>query len=138
MNSLVVIMVIGIIVIGIVLLTIIASTRKKVPGLDQEEFRSKWLKIEGSVLDDEASSHLAILNADKLLDAALKARGFRGETMGERLKSARTSLSNNNAVWAAHKLRNQIAHESDVAIKSKTVRYALQAFKKALKDLGAL
>ncbi len=138
MNSLVIAMFVGIIIIGIVMMMIIAMTRKKAPGLNQEEFRTKWLKIEGSLIDDEASGHLAILNADKLLDAALKARGFPGETMGERMKSARTSFSNNNAVWAAHKLRNQIAHESDVSIKTKTVRYALQAFKKALKDVGAL
>ena len=138
MNSLVIAMFVGIIIIGIVMMMIIAMTRKKAPGLNQEEFRTKWLKIEGSLIDDEASGHLAILNADKLLDAALKARGFPGETMGERMKSARTSFSNNNAVWVAHKLRNQIAHESDVSIKTKTVRYALQAFKKALKDLGAL
>ena len=138
MGSLVVIMVIGIIIIGIIMLAVIAMTRKKIPGLNQEEFRTKWMKIEGSLIDDEASGHLAILNADKLLDTALKARGFSGETMGERMKSARTTFSNNNAVWAAHKLRNQIAHESDVSIKTKTVRYALKAFKKGLKDLGAL
>lgn len=138
MNSVVVIMVIGIIIIGIMLLIVISMTRKKVPGLDQEAFRGKWLKIEGSTLDDEASQHLAILSADKLLDAALKARGFLGETMGERMKNARSTFSNNDAVWAAHKLRNKIAHESDVAIKPKTIRYALQAYKKALKDVGAL
>ncbi len=138
MNSFVVIMVIGIIIIGIIMLGIMASTRRKAPGLDQQEFRSKWLKIEASIIDDEASCHLAILNADKLLDAALKARGFAGETMGERMKAARGMFSNNNAVWAAHKLRNQIAHESDVNIKPKTARYALKAFKKGLKDLGAL
>lgn len=138
MNSVVVVMVIGIIIIGIVLLVIMSMTRKKVPGMDQEAFRSKWLQIEGSVLDDEASYHLAILNADKLLDAALKRRGFAGETMGERMKSARSTFSNNDAVWAAHKLRNKIAHESDVKVNLKTARYGLQAYKKALKDVGAL
>lgn len=138
MNSIIIVMVIGIIIIGIIMLAVMAATRKKAPGLDQEEFRSKWLKIEASIIDDEASCHLAILNADKLLDSALKARGFSGETMGERMKSASTTFSNNNAIWAAHKLRNQIAHEPDVAIKPKTARYALKAFKKALKDVGAL
>ncbi len=138
MGSVVTIMVIGIIIVGIVMLFIIATTRNKLPGLDVESFRSKWLKIEGSIIDDEASCHLAILNADKLLDTALKARGFTGDTMGERMKSARATFSNNNAVWAAHKLRNQIAHEPDVNIKPKTARYALKAFKKGLKDLGAL
>lgn len=138
MDSLVVIMVVGIIIVGIVMMMVMAATRKKVPGIDREEFRGKWLKIEASIIDDEASCHLAILNADKLLDTALKARGFAGETMGERMKSARSTFSNNNAIWAAHKLRNQIAHESDVSIKPKTARYALKAFKQALKDVGAL
>ena len=138
MNSLVVIMIVGIIIVGIIMLMVIAMTRKKVPGLDKAAFCTKWLKIEGSMLDNEDAGHLAILNADKLLDTALKARGFAGETMGERMKSARSTFSNNNAIWAAHKLRNQIAHESDVNIKPKTARYALKAFKKALKDVGAL
>ncbi|MDO8336037.1 MAG: hypothetical protein Q7T74_04645 [Candidatus Saccharibacteria bacterium] len=138
MNSIVVIMVIGILILGFVMLGIMAATRKKSPGLDVEAFRSKWLKIEASIIDDEASCHLAILNADKLLGAALQARGFSGQTMGERMKSARSTFSNNNAVWAAHKLRNQIAHEPDVSVKPKTARYALKAFKQALKDVGAL
>ena len=138
MNSVVVMMVIGIIVVGIILLLIMSMTRKKVPGMDQEAYRSKWLKIEGHSLEDEASQHVTILNADKLLDTALRDRGFAGETMGERMKAARSTFSNNDAIWAAHKLRNKIAHEPDVRIKAKTVRYALQAYKKALKDLGAL
>lgn len=137
MNSFIILMFVVIIVIGIGLMLLIALTRKGPLGLNQEEFRSKWLEIEGSLSSDTGSQHLAVLNADKLLDRALKARGYKGETMGDRLKSARANLSNNNAVWAAHKLRNQIAHE-DVSIKPQTVRQALGAFKKALKDLGAL
>lgn len=138
MDSVVVAMFIGVVTVGLILLAVISMTRNRAPGLDIETFRSKWLKIESSVLGEEASSHLAILNADKLLDEALKARGFKGKTMGSRMKNAGTTLSNNNAVWAAHKLRNRIAHESDVSIQAKTVRYTLQSFKKALQDLGAL
>jgi hypothetical protein len=137
MNSLIILMFIVIIIIGIGLMVIIAVTRKAPPGLNQEEFRSTWLSIESSLGQDSGSHQLAILNADKLLDKALKARGYKGDTMGDRLKNARTAFKNNNAVWAAHKLRNQIAHE-DVEIKPHTVRQALAAFKTALKDLGAL
>lgn len=138
MDSVVVIMFVGVLIIGIILLIVIALTRKRPPGINQQEFRRKWLSIESSLTSDEASRHLAILNADKLLDAALKARGFKGETMGERMKNARTTFRNNNAIWAAHKLRNQIAHESDVQIKPQTAKFALGAFKHGLKDLGAL
>lgn len=137
MNSLIIIMFIVIVVIGVGLMVLIALTRKGPVGINREEFRSKWLQIESSVGDNIGSQQLAILNADKLLDQALKARGFKGETMGDRMKNARAVFKNNNAVWAAHKLRNQIAHE-DIAIKRQTVNHALTAFKAALKDVGAL
>ncbi|HEX6258177.1 MAG TPA: hypothetical protein VFZ48_01710 [Candidatus Saccharimonadales bacterium] len=137
MDSMIVIMFVAIIFIGVLLLVIVAATRKTPAGIDREVFRSKWLSIERSLTGDVAANHLAILNADKLLDQALKARRFNGETLGERLKSAQKQLSNPNAVWAAHKLRNKIAHE-DVNISLPTTRQALKAFKIALKDLGAL
>ncbi len=138
MDSIIFVMFAAIVIIGLGFLVIITLTRKGPRGLNQEKFRSRWLAIEGSLGESESSRHLCILNADKLLDEALKARGFRGQTMGERLKSARKTLRNNNAVWAAHKLRNQIAHESDISIKPQTARQALAAFKGGLKDVGAL
>lgn len=137
MNSLIILMFVAIVIIGLGLMLLIALTRKHPPGLNQEEFRSRWLSIESSCNEDLGSQQMAILNADKLLDKALKARGYKGETMGDRLKNARAALKNNNAVWAAHKLRNQIAHE-DITIKPHTARHALNAFKNGLKDLGAL
>ena len=87
---------------------------------------------------EESSCHLVILNADKLLDQALRQRGFKGETMGERMKSARDTWSNANDVWSAHKLRNRIAHETDVVIGYPAARNALGAYKRALKDVGAI
>jgi len=136
-DGLVIILFVTVLIIGVSLLLIIALTRKSPPGINKNEFRTKWLAIENSLDGTEPSRHLAILNADKLLDTALKARGFKGETMGERMKSAKKSFRNNNVVWAAHKLRNQIAHE-EVNVKPQTTKQALSAFKGALKDLGAL
>ncbi len=107
--------------------------------LDKQKYRSKWMKIESSLKrDSEASYHLSILNADKLLDAALKESGYRGETMGQRLKNATGSFSNKNSVWAAHKLRNRIAHETDVRIDYTSARRALASIKQGLKDVGAI
>jgi transposase len=88
--------------------------------------------------DEESSYHLCILNADKLLDQAMRERGIKGETMGERMKTIRTVWSNPNGVWTAHKLRNQVAHEPDVRIGYDDARRALSSFKQALKDVGAI
>lgn len=105
--------------------------------LDTEKYRSRWLAIEHQLRrDDPATYQLCILNADKLLDHALKELGTKGQTMGERMKV--TKWSNANAVWSAHKVRNQIAHEADVTFEYNDVRRALAGFKQGLKDLGAI
>lgn len=124
------------IVAGLVLVMMVARGGKQ---LNQERYRSKWLAIERSLTRDKPESYqLSVLNADKLLDQAMKEAGYKGSTMGERLKSASSRLSNKNAVWSAHKLRNQIAHESDVAVSYDAARRALASFKQALKELGAI
>lgn len=130
---------IGILVIGILLIVVISVSRRGAATLDVEKYRSRWLAIESQLKRDEASSYqLSVLNADKLLDKALKERGFRGETMGERMKAAKETWSNANNVWGAHKLRNQIAHEHDARVTYDDARRALSGFKQALKDVGAI
>jgi len=128
-----------VLVLGCVLLAFISFSKSGKKYLDVEKYRVKWLAIEQQVKRDEESSyHLAVFNADKLLDEALKDRGFAGNTMSERMKSAQKSWSNANHVWTAHKLRNQIAHESDVRVNYEITRRALAAFKQALKDVRAI
>ena len=122
----------GAILLGIVMR---GSGRK----INQDKYRSAWLKIENSLnKDNEASQHMAILNADKLLDSAMRDLGFRGNTMGERLKNSKSSFRNINAVWTAHKMRNQIAHEPNFKIDYANTRRALAIFKQALRDIGAI
>ncbi len=131
--------VVGVLVVGVLLIVVMALTKKGAAPLDVEKYRSKWLTIEMQLKRDEQSSyHLTVLNADKLLDQAMRERGVKGETMGERMKAAKTTWKNANALWGAHKLRNQIAHESDVRVSYDDARRALGGFKQALKDIGAI
>ena len=138
-DGLMVLFLIGIVLIGAVILFIITNGRKGGRSLDVERYRTSWLQIDRQLVNGQESSyHLAVLNADKLVDQALKQRGYKGTTMGERMKAARDAWSNRDALWTAHKLRNQIAHESDVRVSYDAARRALAAFKQALKDLGAI
>jgi len=79
-----------------------------------------------------------VLNADKLLDQALRDRGISGKTMAERMKSCQGKWTNGNGLWAAHKVRNRLAHETDATIDYERARQALVAYKQGLKDLGAI
>lgn len=127
----------AVLIVGALLFAVITMTKGGKRYLDTDKYRSKWLEIEQKLTRDDTASHqLCILNADKLLDQALKEKGLQGATMGERMKAVK--WSNANAVWAAHKLRNQIAHESDVKVDYDMARRALAGFKLGLKDIGAV
>ena len=122
-----------------ILFAVITLTKRGGSTLDVEKYRTRWMTIEQQLKRDELSSyHMSVLNADTLLDHALKDKGIAGTTMGERMKQAQQKWSNANNVWSAHKLRNQIAHEPDVRLDYDGARRALAAFKQALKDLGAI
>ncbi|HEV7951960.1 MAG TPA: hypothetical protein VGO98_01155 [Candidatus Saccharimonadales bacterium] len=130
---------VAVLVIGALLIATIVLTKKNAVRLDVDKYRLKWMAIEKQLnKDDKSSCTLAVLNADKLLDQALRERGIKGKTMGERMKIAKDTWSSANAVWGAHKLRNQIAHEPDHQVTYDDARRAIAGFKQALKDVGAI
>lgn len=123
-------------VIAVVYLMIVS---KQGSALNVRRYQTRWLEIENSIArNNSASWQLAIMNADKLLDQALKERRFKGQTMGERMKSAQKVWKNANHVWGAHKIRNQLAHEVNATVTYDITLRSLSAFKQALKDLGAI
>jgi len=114
-----------------------AATKRRKQPLNIEEFTSKWQAAQ-KLCSSKETWPLAIINADKLLDEALKKQRYRGKSMGERLAAAQRDLSDNDGVWFGHKLRNRLVHESDVVLKEQQVRDALLGIRQALRDLGAL
>lgn len=128
---------IAIAVAGALLLVVLHLMQPKTSGLRKEYYQKKWSEIKTLERTSAAAARLAVIEADKLLDHALKHRGVKGQTMGDRLKNARNLLGDANAVWSAHKLRNTIAHE-DTHPSHAEVRRALSGFEACLKRLGAL
>lgn len=129
----------AILIVAGLLFAVITWTKKGQTQLNVDKYRLKWLKIEQQLKRDEPTSyHLTVLEADKLVDMALRERGAKGDTMGERMKNMKDVWSNRNAIWNAHKLRNQIAHETDAKVTYDAARRALAGFKQGLKDLGAI
>jgi hypothetical protein len=131
-------LIVAIIVFGVVLLSIIGLVNRRRPKvLDQRYFNERW-KAAIKQLGSSDTWALAVIDADKLLDEALRKTRVAGKTMGERMVSAQRSFSDNDAVWFAHKLRNRLVHETNVKLKESDVKEALQGFRLGLKDLGAL
>ncbi len=129
----------AILILAGLILALVTITRQGPKRLNVNRYRTQWLTIEQQLSRDEAAScSLCILNADKLLDQAMRESGLAGETMGDRLKSSGKHFSNLNSIWSAHKIRNQIAHEPGFQVSYGDARRALAAFKQALKDIGAI
>jgi len=111
---------------------------KRKPGkINIDYFKSRWQEAQ-KLCGREDTWALAIINADKLVEEALKKRKYKGKTMGEKLVSAQHDITNNDAVWFAHKLRNKLVADEIKKLKKKDVLTALIGFREALKDLGAL
>ena len=108
-------------------------------GMTRQDVHSRWQMIEGlTQRNDEVSYKLAIMEADKLLDHALKAMYFSGNTLGERLKLACYKHPNLRQVWQAHLMRNRIVHEANYHVNAGAARRAITQYKQALKILNIL
>ena len=139
MDGGVVTFIIAVLIVAALVFVAILLTGKRGYHFNVEAYQARFLEIENKLRQDNPASYVTtIINGDKLLDKALVEMGVPGKTMGDRLKRCGDRFTNLNAVWRAHKLRNAIAHEPDIEISYKQAYNALQIYKQALKDLGAI
>ncbi|MBW6441600.1 hypothetical protein K0B04_01650 [Patescibacteria group bacterium] len=97
-----------------------------------------WKNIQ-VLLSSKGPSQLrqALITADKCLDNALRDI-VAGETMGERLKNAETRFDRDlyNKIWEAHKVRNNLVHESGYEPPYFVVTQSVDSLKIGLQTLG--
>lgn len=75
-----------------------------------EEYKSRWdIVLNYASGEDEALWRVGILEADNILNDLLVDRGYEGLTVADRLSNA--SFNTIDLAWAAHKIRNRIAHD---------------------------
>lgn len=116
-----------------------AFRRTELYGMSKEEIKAKWRSIEEMAgTNDEMGRKLAVMEADKLFDHVLKALGFGGSTLAERLKLASYRYPKIRNVWPAHAARNRMVHEATYHLNSGTARDAIRRFRDALRELGVL
>lgn len=134
-------------VIGVIVLIIVVVlvwklkrllTRPETQGLTREEIAKRWQVIRQTSSQGMMGTKVALMEADMLLDSALKSLAMPGLTLGERLKVACYKYPALRNVWWAHKLRNQLVHEASFQIGERQAKQALDEFEKALKLLNLL
>jgi hypothetical protein len=130
------VLIISVAVAAVVFLALLNLIARNQPGLDRAYYLDAWQKIHIKSRAEETWA-LAVIDADKLLDHALRKKNFAGKTMAERMVSAKDVFTKRQLVWEAHKYRNQLVHE-ETKISQPKIISALQGYRTALKDVGAL
>ncbi|MFA5987514.1 MAG: hypothetical protein WC797_02590 [Candidatus Paceibacterota bacterium] len=107
-------------------------------GKDSKASLQAWNDILGHLENTSSASwSLAVIEADKVLDDVLNKAGCSGTSVGEKLKGiSRADLNSLDEAWAAHKVRNRIAHESNYVISQHEAREAVKNYQKVLTELG--
>lgn len=124
---------------GLLLLSLglIFFMKRQAKKINKEYYSAEWKHLQ-SMCATRKTWPDAIVRADDLLNEALKQRGYKGRTTGERLVAAQHDLSSNDTVWAGHKLRNNITNIDVRKLKKQDIILGLKGFRQALRDLGAL
>ena len=139
MDGGVVTFILAILIVAVFVFVAILLTGKRKYTFNRELYQSRFLAIENKLNQESpATWTVVVIEGDKLLDKALVEMGVPGKTMGDRLKKSGDKFENLNSVWRVHKLRNAIAHEAGCEISYKQASNALNVYKEALKNLGAI
>ncbi len=78
----------------------------------------------------------AIIEADVMLDDILTRMGYRGESVGEKLKRVATGdFASLDDAWEAHKVRNRIAHDgSNFVLSEHDAKHTIQRYRKVFEE----
>ncbi len=121
-----------------VLLCVLFVARKKIPRrLKNDYFTNRWRELQKLCRNPDTWIK-ALIDADNLLDEALKKRRYPGKSMGERLVAAQRDFTNNDALWYGHKLRMKVESHPKLKLRQQDIKNALMGIRQALKDLNAL
>lgn len=124
--------------ITLVALILLALIVPRLPRrLKEDYFLTKWRDLQ-SQLPDKSQWAQAIIEADQLLDEALRKRRIKGKTTGERLVNVQKQFSDNDSVWFGHKLSVKLRSNPELTVRKHDVKRALLGLRQGLKDIGAL
>jgi len=99
----------------------------------------QWVKILEYLFSPNSSDwKLAIIEADLMLDRLMDQLGFKGETLGDKLKSAdREKFRNLTVAWEVHTVRNRIAHEgSSFEVSQHEAKRVIALYEQIFREFG--
>jgi hypothetical protein len=116
-----------------------------------EEERETWQRGGGAFLNkrwdvvlkylfssSEGDWKLAVIEADSMLEGLMDQLGFKGDNLGEKLKSAnQDNFRNLSSAWEVHVIRNRIAHEGQqFALSQHEAKRVITIYEQIFREFG--
>lgn len=113
---------------------VISTTNESIRNETWEHIRTKLLS------DSPTEWRLGIIEADIYMDRQFDAKGYVGDTVGDKLKNLTPNvLPSVQIAWEAHKVRNRIAHDgADFSLTMPEARRVLSYYEIVFRDLGCI
>jgi hypothetical protein len=99
----------------------------------------KWVKVLSNVFSEHSGDwKLAVIEADAILEDLMQDLGFKGESLGERLKNTnQENFRNLTSAWEVHTIRNRIAHEGmSFDLSQHEAKRIISIYEKIFRDYG--
>ena len=129
----------GLFVATVLSLLVIVFSKLKIKPSNKwkDEIRNKISLLNTKVSEDATILQSLLIDIDKLFEHAMKMKGIKGESAGDRLKNAVKYFEEReyNKIWKAHKIRNIVAHEATVNVTIQELKDSYDTLKFAILKL---
>ncbi|MDO8561926.1 MAG: hypothetical protein Q7S05_03810 [bacterium] len=112
-----------------------------VAAKDVPRTQLRWNRImEQARSENEQSWRLAILEADIMLNELLDMKGYKGDTMADKMKQIdKADFNTIDDAWDAHKVRNRIAHDGSAhQLNDHETRRVISLYEHVFKEAGVI
>ena len=116
-----------------------AEKEKKSKESEEVSKNPRWVKTLAYLFSQHSSDwKLAIIEADSMLESLLDQLGFKGEGLGEKLKSAdQNKFRGLVSAWEVHTTRNKIAHEgANFELTQREAKRIIALYEHMFRDYG--
>lgn len=99
----------------------------------------KWNNVLGYLSSENPGDwKLSVIEADSMLEELMDQLGFKGENLGEKLKSAdQEKFRDLSIAWEAHTIRNRIAHEgAEFELSLREAKRIIALYEQIFRDYG--
>lgn len=116
------------------------TTSRRTLTLRDALMQERWRAVLAKAASGSADAfRIAVIDADKLADDALRQLGLEGEHMADRLeKIAPAELRSLERLWRAHRIRNDLVHTPGFELSREAAARTLEDYEAFLKEVQVL